>query len=134
MSLRPRRLSLSMGAKRHTGLSVACGAILFLSSVVIVPAPAQVRATTDSDTAYAPLLDRLIHFDTLMDFRALRFGYAHSAAYDPSSSVDAVLHRQLHNALGKGDLKTVRVLADSFHPTPKGFRTLCSKPWRAGAR
>ena len=99
---------------RCTGLSILCGAIFFLSSIIIAPvSPAQVRADV-SDSAYARLLDRLSHFDTLMDFQALRLGYAHSAAYDPSSSVDALLHRQLHDALGKGDLRTVRVLADSL--------------------
>lgn len=112
--LPPKHLATNGDAQRPPTPITSWWAILLLFLLVTAPpVSAQARASLATDS-YALLLDRLAHFDTLIDFQALRLGYAHSAAYDPSSSVDAVLRRQMHDALGKGDLQTVRVLADSL--------------------
>lgn len=66
------------------------------------------------DSEYVRLLRRLKRGDTLMDFGSLRMAYAHSTAYNPSSSRDAVLRRLLREALGKGDFHAVGSLADSL--------------------
>jgi hypothetical protein len=98
----------AVSSRDHTAI------LLSFFMVIAPPISAQVRAGAAADSAYSRFLDRLLHYDTLLDFQSLRFAYAHSSAYDPSSSLDAVLRRELHDALGKGDLQAVRALADTL--------------------